>query len=92
MGCIPVTRSTPSKHGPRTTCGSRLVTPRRWRGRTVTAAAVYLRYSPDGTAWDYLLRGEDVELVCHGPRGFDGVQVPGTGAAGWVDAAALGRP
>ena len=35
--------------------------------------AVYLRYSPDGTAWDYLRHAEEVELVCHGPRGFDAV-------------------
>ena len=81
----------PSKHGPRTTCGSRVVVPRRWRQRTVAADAVYLRYSPDGTAWDYLRRGEQVELVCHGPRGFDGVLVPGTGVAGWVEGSALRR-
>jgi hypothetical protein len=50
-----------------------------------------VRYSPDGTAWDYLLRGEHVGLVCHGPRGFDGVLVPRRGVAGWVQGTALQR-
>jgi hypothetical protein len=81
----------PSKHGPHTTCGSRVVLPRRWRRRTVGVDAVYVRYSPDGTAWDYLRHGEQVELVCHGPRGFDGVLSASRGAAGWVEGAALRR-
>lgn len=81
----------PSKHGPHTTCGSRVLLPRPWRRRTVAADAVYLRYSPDGTAWDYLRHGEQVELVCHGPRGFDGVLAPSRGVAGWVEGAALRR-
>jgi hypothetical protein len=79
----------PSKRGPHTTCGSRVIVPRRWRRRAVAVDAVYLRYSPDGTAWDYLRHGEKVELVCHGPRGFDGVIVPARGVVGWVDGAAL---
>jgi hypothetical protein len=79
----------PSKRGPHTTCGSLVIVSRRWRRRTVAVDAVYLRYSPDGTAWDYLRQGEEVELVCHGPREFDGVIVPARGAAGWVDGAAL---
>jgi hypothetical protein len=41
------------------------------------------------TAWDYLRHGEQVELVCHGPRGFDGVLAPSKGPAGWVEGAAL---
>jgi hypothetical protein len=56
----------PSKRGPHTTCGSRGIVPRRGRPRTVAVDAVYLRYSPDGTAWDYLRQGEEVELVCTG--------------------------
>lgn len=81
----------PSKHGPHTTCGTPVLVPHRWRRRTVAVAAVYLRYSPDGTAWDYLYSDEEVELVCHGPRGFDGVTVPGRRTAGWVQATALAR-
>jgi hypothetical protein len=81
----------PSKRGPHTTCGARAVVPRAWRRRTVAVDCVYLRYSPDGTAWDYLCRGEEVEIVCHGPRGFAGVIVPARRAAGWVDGAALAR-
>jgi len=79
----------PSMRGPHTTCGSGVIVPRRWRRRAVAVDAVYLRCSPDGTAWDCLRRGEEVELVCHGPRGFDGVIVPARGVAGWVDGAAL---
>jgi hypothetical protein len=80
-----------SKDGPRTTCGSRVVVPRRWRGRGVAAEAVYVRYSPDRAARDYLHRGERVELVCHGPRWFDGVLVRERGVAGLVEGAALQR-
>jgi hypothetical protein len=42
----------PSRRGPHTTCGSRAIVPGRWRRRTVAVAAVYLRYSPDGTPWE----------------------------------------
>ena len=86
----------PSKHGPHTSCGSRAMGPARLRSRVVAAADVYIRYSPAGTAWDYLLRDDRVELRCHGPRGFDGVTVVSsrylpTGATGWATAGALRR-
>lgn len=85
----------PSKHGPHTSCGPTALGPARWRRRRVVED-VYLRWSPDGTAFDYLHRDDIVELRCSGPRGFAGVTVleaqahlPGTG--GWVDANGLGR-
>ncbi|HVW18038.1 MAG TPA: hypothetical protein VHB30_07295 [Solirubrobacteraceae bacterium] len=85
----------PSKHGPHTTCGSRSVGPARWRRRRV-AQDVYLRWSPDGTAFDYLHAGDSVRLECSGPRGFAGVTVLGAralppGAGGWTDARMLRR-
>jgi hypothetical protein len=86
----------PSKQGPHTSCGARAMGPARQRARVVAAADVYIRYSPAGTAWDYLLRGDRVELRCHGPRGFDGVTVVSSrhlpaGATGWASAGALRR-
>jgi hypothetical protein len=84
----------PTKHGPHTSCGSRAVMPRRLRERTVRAVDVYLRYSPDGTAWEYLLQGDRVQVECHGPRAYAGVTVlqarnVAGGAAGWVAQEAL---
>jgi hypothetical protein len=63
--------------------------PRRWRRRAVGVDGVDLRHSPDGTASDYLRHGEELALVCHGPRGFDGVIVPARRVARWVAGAAL---
>jgi hypothetical protein len=87
----------PSKHGPHTSCGSRRFGPAARRRRICAAPAVYIRWSPDGTAWDYLLGGDVVELRSTGPRGFAGVTVLRAenvrpGASGWVPAAALARP
>jgi hypothetical protein len=70
--------------------------PAHLRARVVAAADVYLRYSPGGTAWDYLVLGDRVELRCHGPREFDGITVissrsVATGATGWATAGALRR-
>ena len=79
----------PSKRGVHTTCGSRVIVPRRWRRRAVGVDAVYRPYSPDGTASDYPRHGEELALVHHGPRGFDGVIVPARGVARWVAGAAL---
>jgi hypothetical protein len=86
----------PTKHGPHTSCGTRAIGPARLRARVVAAADVYIRYSPAGTAWDYLLRGDRVELRCHGPRGFDGVTIVSSrylpaGATGWATAGVLRR-
>lgn len=86
----------PSKHGPHTSCGTRLRGPSAWRRRVCAVPAVYVRWSPDGTAWDYLLEGDVVELRCTGPRGFAGVtmidaQNIAPGASGWVAAGALAR-
>lgn len=85
----------PSKHGPRTTCGQRALGPLAWRTRHVLGH-VYVRWSPDGTAFDYLHAGDVVELRCRGPRAFAGVSVLEAaalpaGAGGWVDVAALRR-
>ena len=38
----------PSRRGPHTTCGSRVIMLHRWRRRAIGVDAVY--YSPDGTA------------------------------------------
>ncbi|HET6508010.1 MAG TPA: hypothetical protein VFG42_14565 [Baekduia sp.] len=83
----------PSKHGPHTTCGNRAHGPTSWRRRGVVGDA-YLRWSPDGTAFDYLHAGDLVAIRGWGPRAFACVTViaadelaPGTG--GWVDRAAL---
>jgi hypothetical protein len=86
----------PSKHGPHTTCGSPAFGSARRRRRRVAAPAAYLRWSPDGTAWDYLRGGDAVELRCHGPRGFAGVTVIASrtvapGKSGWIDERALVR-
>ena len=86
----------PSKHGPHTSCGSRAIGSARWRRRRCAAASVYLRWSPDGTAFDYLHAGDIVELRCSGPRGFAGVtvvsaQTVAPGTSGWLDAGALAR-
>ena len=43
----------PSKHGPHTSCGSLAIGSARWRRRRCVADSVYLRWSPDGTAFDY---------------------------------------
>jgi hypothetical protein len=79
----------PSKHGPHTTCGSRALGPARRRRRRIRGD-VYLRWSPDGTAFDYLHADDVVEVHGWGPRAFACVIVvaaadlaPGTG--GWVD-------
>jgi hypothetical protein len=85
----------PSKHGPHTTCGSLAWGPRRWRRRRVRWPNPYLRYSPDGTAWDRLLAGDRVLVRCHGPRAFAGVTVLESrlvpeGSSGWIEEAALG--
>jgi hypothetical protein len=86
----------PSKRGPRTSCGTRALGPAHWRRRVVADAAPYRRWSPDGTAWDRLHRGDVVELLCHGPRAFAGVRILASrtveaGAAGWIEEAALRR-
>ena len=80
----------------RVACGTRAMGPARLRARVVAATDVYIRYSPAGTAWDYRLRGDRVELRCHGPRGFDGVTVVSSrhlpaAATGWATAGALTR-
>jgi hypothetical protein len=84
-----------SKHGPHTSCGAIAVGPARWQRRSVVRD-VYLRWSPDGTAFDYLHPGDVVQRRCSGPRGFAGVSVVHARAlvgetGGWVDARALGR-
>jgi hypothetical protein len=86
----------PSKHGPHTTCGQRLLRPARWRRRACAAPDAYIRWSPDGTAWDYLVADDLVELRSTGPRGFACVTVirsatVAAGESGWVEASALGR-
>jgi hypothetical protein len=86
----------PSKHGPHTTCGSRAFGSASRRRRRVGAGAAYLRWSPDGTAWDYLHSEDSVELRCHGPRGFAGVTVVASrtvaaGEGGWIEEGALAR-
>jgi hypothetical protein len=48
------------------------------------------RWDPHGRARDSRC-ARDGELVCHGPRGFDGVLAPSRGVAGWVEGAALRR-
>jgi hypothetical protein len=85
----------PSKHGPHTSCGPRALGPARWRRRRVTDE-VYLRWSPDGTAFDYLHSDDTVQFECSGPRGFAGItvldaQALPTGTGGWVDARMLHR-
>ena len=88
----------PSKHGPHTTCGTRAFGSAGHRLRIVAAEAPYLRWSPDGTAWDRLHRGDEVELLVHGPRSFVGVRVVASrsvadGMAGWIEESGLGaRP
>ncbi|HVP02679.1 MAG TPA: hypothetical protein VMT10_08925 [Solirubrobacteraceae bacterium] len=87
----------PSKHGPHTSCGSVPLMPARWRGRLVLDPDVYVRYSPDGTAFDYLAGGDEVTIRCTGgPRGFVCVSVERSafvpaGTTGWVEASALGH-
>jgi hypothetical protein len=85
----------PSKRGPHTTCGNRALGPASWRRRHVRGD-VYLRWSPDGTAFDYFHDGDTVELRGSGPRGFQCVVVPEAaelpeGTGGWGDARALAR-
>ncbi|HEY6758523.1 MAG TPA: hypothetical protein VI318_03500 [Baekduia sp.] len=85
----------PSKRGPRTACGPANHLPARWRRRVVDQD-VYLRWSPDGTAFDYLHQDDVVELRCGGPRAYAGVTVVDAraaraGVSGWVDLAALER-
>ncbi|HEY6758257.1 MAG TPA: hypothetical protein VI318_02160 [Baekduia sp.] len=84
----------PSKHGPHTTCGRRVLGSLRRRRRCVGWSAAYLRWSPDGTAWEYLHADDVVELRCHGPRDFAGVTVVSsasvaTGQSGWIEERAL---
>ena len=86
----------PSKHGPHTTCGSRAVGPAKWRRRRIGVPSAYLRWSPDGTAWNYLHSGDAVEVRCHGPRAFAGVTVIASrtvdpGESGWIEESALTR-
>jgi hypothetical protein len=86
----------PSKHGPHTSCGSSAFGSADRRLRRVAPASAYLRWSPDGTAWDYLHRGDTVELRCHGPRGFAGVTVldsrsVAAGDSGWIEESALAK-
>jgi hypothetical protein len=66
------------------------------RQRACAVPDVYIRWSPDGTAFDYLVFGDLVEIRSTGPRGFACVTVIrsaslATGESGWVDARALGR-
>lgn len=84
----------PSKHGPHTTCGTRAFGTAHHRLRIIAAEAPYVRWSPDGTAWDRLHREDVVELLVHGPRSFAGVRVVASrsvarGMAGWVEEMAL---
>jgi hypothetical protein len=65
--------------------------------RIVTADNVYIRYSVRGTAFDFLLRGERVEIRHVHPMGFVCVKVTEArfcpeGTIGWVQLAALRRP
>lgn len=87
---------TPSKHGPYTTCGTRAFGSAGRRHRVISPVSAYLRWSPDGTAWDRLHHGDTVEVGCHGPRGFAGVTVlesrtVAAGDGGWIEESALAR-
>lgn len=69
--------------------------------RVVDAREVYLRYSPRGTAFHYLHRGDRVKLcLVNGPHGFVCVTVDKTvlpfstakpGSSGWTSQSALKR-
>lgn len=71
-------------------CGKRSLTQRTL---TVAAREVFLRYSPRGTAFHYLHRGEKVKvLIALGPHGFIFVEVvegETKGSRGWTTAGAL---
>jgi hypothetical protein len=70
----------------------------RARGRTTIAAReVYLRWSPRGTAFRYLLRGDEVRRLCRwesGAHDHTGIEVvsgrwAGRGTRGWVITSSL---
>lgn len=65
--------------------------------RVVTAENLYIRYSVRGTAFDFLLPGDRVEIRWVHPRGFVCVKVLRShfcpqGTIGWVWASGLRRP
>jgi len=64
--------------------------------RAIGAAEVYLRYAAHSTPFEYLMRGDVVELRWRHPRGYLCVKVVSSqtapeGAIGWIEGGAL-RP
>ena len=82
-------------HAPKRRRTPRVRLGRRASGRReIAAAEVYLRYGAHSTAFEYLLRGDVVELRWRHPRGYLCVKVVSSGTApegaiGWIDGAAF---
>jgi hypothetical protein len=82
-------------------CGEKAKGTAKERTRLVAERDLYIRYSPRGTAFAYLHRGDEVKiLITNGPHGFVCVEVTKVvkfpnaikeGRRGWVSASGLSR-